>query len=106
MPLPISARNQECAGRENLKRSRSDSGDKLEQFYFAVGVAMAHWERVETSLTLLFETLVTAEYGVASAVINSIPSIRTRIDIVRAAAAARLAEQPDLFEECIRCAID
>jgi hypothetical protein len=74
--------------------------DRLKEFYFAVGVGMTQWQYVEFELTQLFSILVKTEDGTASAVFNSVPSFPTKLKMVQAAAAVRLAE-PKLFKQCI-----
>jgi hypothetical protein len=76
-------------------------GDKLKAFYFAIGAAMTQWQSVELELTQLFCILVRPEDGTASAVFNVVRSFPTKLEMVKAAAAVRLAKSK-LIEPCIR----
>jgi hypothetical protein len=69
-------------------------------FYFNLGIAIAHWQQVELALTQLFVILIQAEGGAASAALNSVQSFRTRVQMVRAAAAVRL--KAPLLDECMK----
>jgi hypothetical protein len=73
--------------------------DKLKEFYFAVGVAMVRWQDVDFELTRLFCLLVGGERSIASAVFNTVPSFPTKLRMVKAAAAIRLADT-NLFKLC------
>jgi hypothetical protein len=64
--------------------------EKIRRMYFAVGLAMTQWQQVEQALTQLFTILVHTGDGTASAVFNSVTPVRTRLDMIRAAAAVRL----------------
>ena len=76
-------------------------GEKLKEFYLAVGVGMTQWQSVELELTQLFCILVRPEDGTASAVFNAVPSFPTKLKMVKAAATVRLAES-ELIEPCNR----
>jgi hypothetical protein len=54
------------------------------------------------SLTQLFTVLLQSDGGAASAAFNSVPGFRTKLDMVRAAAAVRLKDTPALLEKCLR----
>jgi hypothetical protein len=75
-------------------------GEKLGKLYFAVGVALAAWQSVETNLTQLFCILVRPEDGTASAAFNAFPSFPTKLRMLEAAAAVRLAES-NLLKPCV-----
>jgi hypothetical protein len=75
--------------------------EKIRRMYFAVGLAMTQWQQVEQALTQLFTILVHTGDGTASAVFNSVTSVRTKLEMVRAAAAVRLASS-ELGEACMK----
>jgi hypothetical protein len=84
-----------------MKKPPTAPGDKLKELYFAIGVATTHWQWVEMELTQLFSVLVWTRDGTASAVFNTVPSFPTKLRMVKAAAAVRLAET-DLLKPCIQ----
>src|SRR5438874_7324144 len=77
-----------------------DASEKLRRMYFAMGVAMTQWQHVEMGLTQLFTLLVQSDSNVASAVFNAVPSLPTKLKMVRAAASVRLPA--DLAKECFK----
>jgi hypothetical protein len=79
----------------------SSASEKIRQIYFAIGIATTQWQGVEHALTQLFVILSGDGHGVASAAFNSVLGFRNKLDMVRAAAAARL-NNTDLMEECLR----
>jgi len=75
--------------------------EKIKRMYFAVGLAMTQWQQVEQALTQLFSILVNTGDGTASAVFNSVRSVPTKLEMIRAAAAVRLADS-ELGDTCMK----
>jgi hypothetical protein len=58
-------------------------------------------EQIENGIAELFGILVGGSFQAATAAINCVLSVRTRLLMIRAAASTRLKDTP-LFDECIR----
>lgn len=71
----------------------SDEGyeKQVEQILFAIDVATTQWHSVEHGLTELLSLLLGAREDMASALLDAVPCFQTKILIVQAAAAVRLA---------------
>lgn len=80
--------------------AKTDSSEKIRRMYFALGAALTQWQTIENATTQLFCLLVNTGDGTASAVFNSVQSFRTRLEMVRAAAAVRLAKN-EILDECM-----
>jgi len=74
--------------------------EKIRSFYFAVGFAITQWQQVELALTQLFTLLLKSDARATSAAFNSVLSFRTKLAMVRSAAAVQLKDNP-LLDECI-----
>jgi hypothetical protein len=81
-----------------------DASEKLRRTYFAIGFAITQWQHVEMALTQLFAVLLSAEGGTAGAAFNSVLSFRTRLAMVKAAAAVRLSGNV-IGSECIKLCV-
>jgi len=62
---------------------------------------MTQWQQVEQAFTQLFCMLLSSEGNVASAIFNAVLSFRTKLAMLRAAAAVRLTDKI-LLDECIK----
>jgi hypothetical protein len=98
---PIGKRAMSGAERQRRYMEKLSPSEKVKRMYFAVGLAMTQWQQVEQALTQLFAILVRTEDGTASAVFNSVPSVRTKLEMIRAAAAVRLAAS-ELGDDCMK----
>jgi len=66
--------------------------EKIRSFYFAVGFAITQWQQVELALTQLFTLLLKSDARATSAAFNSVLSFRTKLAMVRSAAAVQLKD--------------
>jgi hypothetical protein len=82
-------------------RPASSPSEKLIELYFAIGVAMTMWQQIEMALTQLFCVLLKPQDRTASAVFNSVRSFSTKLAMIKAAAAVRLANS-ELMKDCMK----